>query len=287
MGNKKISRLIFTFITAAVLIAVICLIHYHPQRPADDTGIFTITNLDVGKADAAVIRYKGKSCIIDTGTYDSYEEITSYLKKNGISKIDYMILTHYDKDHIGSAVRLMDNYPVDTVYLPDYESDKDLYPPLMEYISQKDNTVFINETTAFDIADAKAELLPAKDPAELLADDKNYDNDMSLVCMISLEGFRFLFTGDIENARMKQMLDSSYDLSCDWIKIPHHGKYDKKIKAILKKASPEYAVLSTSYDEPPEDKLIEALNDNSIQTFCTMNGSVTTTCDGREIKISQ
>ena len=108
---------------------------------------------------------------------------------------------------------------------------------------------------------------------------------MSLVCMAVCKGSRLLFTGDIENARMKQMLKDPYDLSCDWIKIPHHGKHDKKLNKLLEAAGPGYAVVSTSEDVLDDD-LLEALEDLEPDVFYTFKGDVKTTCTGKGLTVS-
>ncbi len=285
MGKKCSNKAKLIIIAAsAVLIAIICLICL--QR-SDSAESLTITNLNVGKADSAVIACSGQIGVIDTGTEDSYDRIDSFLKEIDASGISFLLLTHYDKDHIGSAVKLLENYQIDTVYLPDYVSEKALYPPLMEYLSKKDYAVSVNSITKIKLGDSDIDIIPAEDPDSLLENENNRDNDMSLVCMLSYKGYRFLFTGDIENDRMKQMLKSSYDLSCDWIKIPHHGVYDKKLGDLLDRSAPSYAVISTSEEKAPEEKMIRLLDERSIKYCCTMNGDVTTRCNGMSVSCSQ
>ena len=281
-----------------VLIVAICLIaaiiSYGLYRfnadisSADALDKLVITNLDVGKADAAIIQYNDAVGIIDTGTDEAFETIDSYLKKHGISNISFMLLTHYDQDHIGSAVEIINNYSIGTVYLPDYESEKEYYPALMDCISGKDNAIFVDNMQSMDFADnISMDILPAEDPGPLLESDKNRDNDMSLCLMLYYEDCKFFFTGDIENDRISQMTDGTYNLSCDWIKIPHHGVYDKKEKKLIEKASPTYAVISTSFEKAPEEKLRELIKENDIKAYVTMNGDVTTICDGSKITIKQ
>ena len=291
MNNKNARKLI-------ILIAAICLIagiiSYGLYRcnakksNTDPQDKLVITNLNVGKADAAVIQYNDIVGIIDTGTEEAYDTIDAYLKKHEISDISFLLLTHYDQDHIGSAVEIINNYSIGTVYLPDYESEKEYYPALMDCISGKDNAIFVDNMLSMDFADnISMDILPAEDPGPLLESDKNMDNDMSLCLMIKYGSCKFLFTGDIENDRISQMADGSYDLSCDWIKIPHHGVYDKKEKKLIEKASPAYAVISTSLEKAPDDKLKELIKENDIKAYVTMNGDITTICDGNKITINQ
>lgn len=253
--------------------------------PRGSKSSLTVTALDVGKGDALVILSETHAGMIDTGYQDSYEKIDAFLKEHSVSSLDFLILTHYDKDHIGSAPAILENYNVKTLYLPAYESEKALYPDVMADARLAGETVYVDQITGFSFDGVKSDIIPASDPAPLLEDEKNRDNDMSLVCMMTYNGTKLLFAGDVENSRMEQMLEDPYDYSCDWIKIPHHGNYDKKLKKLLKAAGAGYAVVSTSSDVL-DDSLEEVLEDRDIETFYTFNGDVTTRLSGRDINVS-
>ena len=108
---------------------------------------------------------------------------------------------------------------------------------------------------------------------------------MSLLCRMTLGQKRLLFTGDIEKDRIAQLLDSDEELSADWIKTPHHGEYQKIQKKLFKKVAPEYAVISTSHEMAPDEKLTDCLDEYHIRYFTTMDNDVTTTCDGLTINV--
>ncbi|MCR5671479.1 MAG: MBL fold metallo-hydrolase [Butyrivibrio sp.] len=245
----------------------------------------TITNLNVGKADCAVIRYKELTGIIDAGEYEDYGYIDSFLKNSGSGKIDFLILTHYDQDHIGSAMAIIENYDIDNIFLPDYVSDKKYYKDLTESVSDHKGVKYIKDETAISFDEIQLTIIPATDPEALLEDENNKDNDMSLICLLNYGAKKFLFTGDIEKARMEQILDSGSDLQADWVKLPHHGAYEKKIKKFIESVSPTYAVISTSAEQEPEEKLTDILDDKKIRYFSTMYSDVVTVCDGLGIKV--
>ncbi len=281
---KRRPVMIIILMAACILAGLIVL----PRIIKPDAGRekLIITDLDVGKADAAVVMLGDSTGIIDTGLDDSYDTIAGFLNENKIEKLDFILLTHYDKDHIGSAVELIESIPAERIYLPDYVSEKKLYSPLMDCVADRDGVIFVNKITDFSFGAAGITVYPADDPAPLLSNEKNRDNDMSLVNMITYGNCRMLFTGDIENSRIEQILDADHDISCDWIKIPHHGHYDKKDKALLKKSAPLYAVVSTSEDVLDEE-LVELLEDRDIKTYYTFNGNISTVCDGRDITLTQ
>ena len=274
------------FAAAAGLIALLLYILFWAKSSRDAYGTLTVTNLKVGKADCAVLIYNDHSGLIDTGTRESYPVIDSFLKKNNVEKIDYMILTHYDKDHIGSAVPLIDAYDIEKIYLPDYTSEKQHYPELMNRVKDMDNTEFVSSPYTEETDSLSIEIIPADPQQDISEDDKDYDNNMSLLCMVSLGNKKLLFTGDIEKDRIAGILDSSLNIDADWIKLPHHGSYEKKMKKFLKKVSPEFSVISTSDEKMPDEELISLLNDLHIKNYDTINENVVTECDGTTLKVT-
>ncbi len=254
------------------------------QEPAHNQ--LSITNLYVGKADCAVIECEGSIGIIDAGTLESYNLISGYLQKKGISNIDYLILTHYDKDHIGGAIPLLTDYSCEDIYLADYVSQKQYYPDLMSLVHDRDNVYFVTEPISFTRGKLSLEIIPADEPTTLLENEDNRDNNMSLVTMMTYGSKKFLFTGDIEKDRIAQMLSFHDDLAADWIKMPHHGGYQKIVSRLLETVLPKYAVITTSSERPPDDKLIELLKEDNILTFDTMTSNVYTICDGEEITVT-
>lgn len=250
-------------------------------------GSLTITNLNVGKADCAVLQTDDIVGMIDTGTYDSYSTIDSFLKDNSITEIDFLILTHYDQDHIGSAVKILSSIDVKNIYLADYVSQKEYYAGLMDSIKTRENVYFVNENISFNYNDLIIDIYPASSPEVLLSDSNNMDNNMSLVSMITFGTKKFLFTGDIEKDRIEQVINDDYSLTADWIKMPHHGGYTKNTADLLAIVDPAYAVISTSNERPAEEKLMDLLSSLDIETYDTTYGTIVTYCDKNSIKITQ
>ena len=284
-GKRKI---ILIFIAAFVAIGCMAfLFHaFDPHSQNQNTYNLVITNLSVGKADCAIIQCQDTVGIIDTGTKDSYDTVESFIKNNSIDSFDFMVITHYDKDHIGGAVPLLEKYKTDRIYIPDYVSEKKYYNDLMTELDKHTDVLHIvTDPVDIELEDLNIRIIPADDPAPLLENEKNRDNNMSLLCLIQYGSKRFFFTGDIENERMAQIVNSDEDIRADWIKIPHHGHYDKQLKALLDKVSPADAVISTSYEYAPDQKLLKAINDRKINGHDTMSSNVTTVCNGSDIII--
>jgi beta-lactamase superfamily II metal-dependent hydrolase len=290
-SNIRLISLIALLFLSLILIAVF-IKPEKPQKPletdysiSEETDKLVIVNLDVGKADSAFVEYNGLCGIIDTGTKESYDIIKEYLDDNDRTSMNFMLITHYDKDHVGSAVKLIQNYDISKIYLPDYVSSKSGYAKLMEEIQGKDNVVFVSSPQEVMLGDVTMNILPADDQEALITDADNMDNNMSLLCMLTYGEKKFLFTGDVEKDRINQILASGADLKADWIKLPHHGDYKSNTPEFLEMVSPQYSVVSTGPERPTEDKLLALLSDMKIQNYCTMWGTVITTCNGKEITV--
>ena len=250
-----------------------------------NSGDLVIASLNVGKADAALLSYRDTLGIIDTGTKDAYNLIDQILSANKKRVIDYMIITHYDKDHIGSAVRLLEKYEVKALYLPDYVSAKAGYGKIREAAEGLNHVVYVSKEETLTLEDLALRIIPAEDPVSLIADPDTMDNNMSLLCMVTLKDRKFLFTGDIKQSRIEQILESKDDVKADWLKVPYHGAYESGSRDFLSAVSPQYAVISTGSERPADARMLVALTEQNIQFFNTMNGSVVTISDGKDIAV--
>ena len=287
-NNKSLKILLIALGIAATLGLVIFFVRSTSPQYAGGRSL-VITNLDVGKADAAIVCYGDITGIIDTGKDDAFDTIDDWLSDHEITSIDYMILTHFDSDHIGSAVRILQSYPVGTVYYPDYVSEKKGYAPLMEELDKNvegRNAVAVSSKMSVTFDGLELEFMPADDPAPLLA-GKKPDNNMSLMCRYDLGSKKLLFTGDVEGDRIEQLNAGNDDVSADWIKLPHHGGYEKCEKEFLKRVSPSFGVISTNSEREADEHLISFLEKHNIVYYITENGNVTTVCDGKSLAVTQ
>lgn len=250
-------------------------------------GELVITNLDVGKGDACVIRYNDFTGVIDTGIRERYSVISDYLEDNGIETLDLLILTHFDRDHIGGAERLMEKYPSAKLVVPDYRSEKDSFLSLQNALAAREDVDRLSTPAAYSVGELLWEVYPAGDENSFAGDEASFDNNMSLVVMLTYGERRFLFTGDIESDRIDEMLTAGYDLHADWIKMPHHGDYQKAQKALLRAVGPAYAVISTGREQPVEDKTVNLLAAHSVSYYSTADGAVITRCDGKSVSVEQ
>lgn len=254
-------------------------------------GSMEIYALNVGKADAIIIKTPESSILIDAATEDYGSYVVDRLKELGISRLDYFIISHFDKDHVGGAAYVAGNIDITNILLPDYESDIDEAVNFMYEIYGHTGCNVVSEKMQFATGKMLVDILPAEDPDHLvdknLDKDKEYDNDMSLVARITYGERVFLFTGDIEKLRIKQMLSNGTDLSADWLKVPAHGRNCKFTEEFMKEVSPQYAVISTSKSDPADEKAISAIKDTGAEILVTDHNIIYTICDGTNINVTE
>ena len=259
---------------------------------AEDANLLSIDFLQVGKADCMVRQVEGKVIMIDTGTQTSVSTVKSFLSANGIDQIDYMIITHYDNDHIGGASALIGSLKVGELFLPDYVRNNDRYRDMMEAAGTNDVAVtrvaedltvsgesfrmVINPTHLYD-----GETL---DPDDL---EDSVDNDFSLIVTMQFGQTRFLFLGDAEKDRLDEFMANTTVSVYKVIKLPHHGDYYKSIKTLLNKSVPEYVVTCIDNAENMDASLVTVLSEKGIPSLLTCQGNIKVLTDGKTLTVSQ
>ncbi len=241
-----------------------------------------ITAYSVGKADAILVKSADSAVLIDTGETDDGDDILRSLTSKGIDKLDYLIVTHYDKDHIGGALTVAGGVDIEKVICPDYKGNNEEYENFMTYFSALEGFTRVSVRTEFSLGGMDYTVYPSD---RLYEDNtgETDDNNMSLVIRVSYGDNRFLFTGDIEKKRISAMLDSGTDIGADWIKMPHHGDYKKNLADLLISVSPKYAVITCSEKNPAETKTLDLLRSKNIEYYLTDENDVVTYSDGSRI----
>lgn len=279
--EMKIKKIIAGFFSA-LLLAVIpgC-----AKETAESRSPVEITVFSVGKADAILVRAEDSIMLIDCGEMKNASYLLSELEKRGITHLDILQITHFDKDHVGGAAQIAENLEIDRIIYPDYEGTRPEYLLFMETIKDRKAAGTVTEITELPFGSAALTVYPAEDPDDLVDEDSEYDNEMSLVTRMQYGDNVFLFCGDAEKKRVKQMCKSDTDWKCDWIKLPHHGKYDKQIAKFLELCGPSYAVATVSEDEPADGEIKELLASLGAEYYDTLGGNVITTSDGKTIVV--
>lgn len=286
-------RIIAVAILLVALAAVWLGIRQFAGSDEIENPALTITALPVGKADALILKTDDWAAMIDTGEESDGSYIRETLEAAGIDHLNLLLITHFDKDHVGSAAELLETVGADQVRMPDYEGTRPEYAVFLAALEAHPETEVqrVTGTETLEIpagsVNTSLTIYAADDPAEIQNTDGEYDNDMSLVVDLTCGEKKFLFTGDIEKTRIRQMLESQVDWNADWIKMPHHGRYQKKVEKLLEAVRPSYAVICDGDDEEAEEETLDALKKRQIEEWETADGTVVTVTDGKNIEIRQ
>ena len=228
---------------------------------------FAVEFLSTGKSDCAVIFMDGLVILSDTADTDDAAAITALLRDRGAEKIDCIIISHYDKDHIGAAGPLLRSFPVGRLLRPDYVEDSDEYEDMMAALRETGTEdVVVTENLVIETENGSITVDPP---------DKDYgdDNNNSMLTTLIYRGRSILFMGDARKKRVEEFLSaarSSYDL----IKLPHHGDSCKPLLRLVEDTRPAWAVETVSAKEAVEDDLLGKLAETGTKLFLTLDGAV-------------
>lgn len=256
-----------------VFLAVMSIVYVQPyfDRAA------TVTFLDVGQGDAAVIELPHKRAVymIDTGGVPSWQsnhagglydyEIEPFLRGQGISRLDLLILTHGHEDHVGEVCRLSERMPVKRAVFGGASNQEQVMIDSLACLSETGAGVSrgVSEMAWDDGKSAFRVLHPG-------ADKSLSENDLSLVLDAKISGVDFLFTGDIEAEAELLLKDVIRPVTI--LKVAHHGSNTSSGEGFLLKAKPSVSIISAGqenrYGHPHED-VIERLSEHGSVIFST------------------
>ena len=241
------------------------------EEKATPTDIHvTVDILKIGKADCFVINTGIELIMIDTGEEENLLAINSYMTANGYDKINKLIITHYDKDHVGGAYDIINRYGVDTVYESKYTKNTSEYISYHSVISENNvNLLKLNSDTVFESGDCEIEINVPK--AKKYSSDK--DNNTSLVISLRVGDYSVLFMGDALGERISEIINVNTE-KYDVIKLPHHGSYIENLKELLDATSPKYAIATDSKKNPTDDETLKALSSKDVRLYRTQNGGI-------------
>ena len=256
---------------------------------AENTGIaqsgtLTVTWLDVGQGDAAVIQCGGQSMLIDGGKPEKSSYIYAWLQQHGLSYLDVIVATHVDADHIGGLSGALNYASVGTAYCPVTTGTTETFQSFVKYLAQRGKQITVPTAgETFALGGAQVQILGPLHSSE-------DSNDNSIVLKVSFGATSFLFTGDAERAEEQDLLNAGVNLQSTVLKVGHHGSDTSTSYPFLRAVAPQYAVISVgagnSYGHPTE-AVLSRLRDAGVTTFRTdMQGEITAVSDGQTINFS-
>lgn len=255
---------------------------YDPTE-SEDTKKLDLYAFSIGKADALLMRTSDAAIMIDAGEHGDGERLVERLRELGVEKLDLLILTHFDKDHIGGADTVIENLPVDRIILPDYAKESKQYSQLVAVLSETDAEItYLSRDLSLNYGELEMTIWTSPVPF-----DGKSDNEQSLITKILYQGKSYLFMGDAEGKELEKLVFGTRNLTCDVLKLPHHGVYDENTFALMAAAMPSHVIICDSVKNPADAETLQAMELIDPVILQTKDGDVHLTVSEGIIKIDE
>jgi competence protein ComEC len=277
------------------IIVLSWLLVLHPFEHRYERGRLSVTFLDVGQGDSMLIAFPaGSLMMLDAGgrpdfgagysdddTEDQFVEdrigvaeaaVMPYLWHRGIKKLDWIVATHGDADHVGGFAEIIRSFAIGIALGEARQFDQAGLPPRTARRGDR-----------FEIDGVRVEVISPLAEANALS-----DNNGSLVIKVTYGNRSFLLTGDIEREAEAMLVASGSDLGADVLKVAHHGSKTSSTLEFLKKVCPRHAVISAADPSPyghPHAEVVERLRESGARIWQTSTcGAITISTDGQDLR---
>ena len=244
---------------------------------------FNVLFMYVGQADSTLIKYKNKTMLIDAGNNEDGKNIVKFLKDKRISKLDYIVGTHYDEDHIGGLDDIIENFDIGKFYLSNGGELGPNYYNLEKAAKKKNLAITIPKVgDKIDFSDVDMEVMSASK-----FDGKN-DNNASIVIQAKYGSRKYLFMGDLEKQEEAKRKWNEVDV----LKAGHHGSNTSSTQEFLNQVKPKYVFVSAGKNNKyrlPNVKAMERIEKTGAKIFRTdvNESSFWLTSNGNDIGIKE
>lgn len=222
---------------------------------------FEVVMFEVGEADCHLIKYpyNKNTILIDTGKneYKIKNEVIPYLKSIGIKKIDYLIITHGDEDHIGGSITLINNFQVKNVIL-NKGTFTDIEKELIKNLNKKKipyqiniNKINLSNHTIYLLNNTKY----------------NNENDNSIITYFTYQKYKFLYMGDASINTEDNLLENYNLNNISILKVGHHGSNTSSSKDFISQINPSISLISVGENNiyhHPNKEVINNLSKSRI-----------------------
>ena len=309
-GRFKIKFALLAFVVLLVIVVA------HPFSAGRPDGKLRVDFLDVGQGDAALVTMPdGATLLIDGGGRPVFDNrprgrdeeedaepferdarsigeavVSEYLWWRGLHRVDYVLATHADADHIDGLNDVVKNFGVRAAFVGRASAADAGYRRLSETLARNRVPVSVinrGDTLRFDQVTVEVLWPPPVD-----ADAANFPsgNDDSLVLRLRFGEKSILFTGDIEAFAESALTASVNDLGSDAVKVAHHGSKTSSTPSLVSATHPHWAIISVGTDSPyghPDANVVERWRARGANVLTTgRSGTVTLVADGDELKVN-
>lgn len=292
---RKKKKLITTFII--IIIAGVFYLFENYPNPSSESTVnqrveeapvtaeerLEVTFIDVGQADSILLGSSGEYMLVDAGNNEDGPKLVTYLENKNIKDFKYVIGTHPHEDHIGGLDDIINNFNIETFYMPDVITTTKTFEDVLDSLEAKNITLSIpNKNDTFNLGEATVKVLYVG------TDEESDLNDTSVVIKVTYQNVSFLLTGDA-STKVEETLDRK-DLESTVLKVGHHGSTTATDKEFLSLVNPTYAIISVGENNQyhhPHTSVINTLNNQNITTYRTdEDGTIEMITDGTNIEIN-
>lgn len=292
--NQEVSGLLKKSFIVSILCALV--LFSWPRAFQFPSDKLTISVLDVGQGESLLIEFpNGKTLIMDGGGF--YKNrldvggrvVAPFLWNRGISKIDYMVATHSDNDHIRGLHSLLDLFPVKHfLTLGDNFVGQRLRN--LQNQAREKGAQFLRLKMNEPIVVGEVRLIPLHPKlGQSSSSDRRVDNDLSLVLRLEYRDFSMLFTGDISDKIEEKLANNPQQIEADILKAPHHGSRFSNSPTFIQAVNPNSVIFSSGYlnrMHHPHPETLERYQDAGVDIRRTdLHGAVQVITNGNSYKI--
>lgn len=240
-------------------------------------GVFEATFLSVGQGDCIFIRTPGgRTMLVDGGSEGSgdigYNLIEPFLRRQGVDRIDVLVLTHPHSDHINGLPAVVKDFRVDMVLDPAIPHPSKTYRDFLQAV--RDRGIRFRKAVRGQVLDlgdgTRAEVL--NPPERHLTGTEDDVNNNSIVLRVTFGKSSLMLAGDAGRDAEADILESAGSLRSDVLKVAHHGSNDSTGDAWLDAVNPRAAVISVGRSNPfghPRREVLERLASRGIRVYRT------------------
>ncbi|WP_369283893.1 ComEC/Rec2 family competence protein [Oscillibacter sp. GMB15532] len=268
---KKVGFSLRLLLFLAVLVGAFGLVWQANAAPSEDgpAEIFFLSTQN--EANCTLIRQGDAVILVDTGEAVDGPAIVEFLREKDVSRIDYLILTHPDQDHIGGAPAVLAEFSVGTVIQPYYTKENDKAEALEDIFAELDvKPLSPTRPRSFTCGGLRMTVYPP------LERQYRKDNNYSLAVLVRHGEINMLFPGDAEEKRLGELLRVHWP-EVQLYEVARHGRASPSSGALIERLNPQYAV---SPSKGSDSAIREACNRVGAELLYTMDGTLHFSSDG-------
>jgi len=254
--------------------------------PAEQNETLEVFFFNVGRADSILLRQGEHAMLIDAATNQGGRAVVARLQEEGIHRLDVLLITHEDNDHVGGAHRVLRALEVERVLVGRIVDDRRRMGDFLQALAEEGM-----EPVTPALGDHFMLGLAQVTVVAPVGDSLRSANDASLVLRVTFGQTAFLFAADAEDLSMSEMLyatGSREHLHAQVLKVPHHGRAHAYSAAFVDAVRPRIAVITAERggeDGLPDDAVVAALERVGAQVFVTGDGEVKVVSDGLQLTV--